>query len=32
MQRALEHVRDLAEAWFAMTEEQRQRLRVEIGP
>jgi len=32
MQRALEHVRDLAEGWFAMTEEQRQRLRVEIGP
>jgi lysophospholipid acyltransferase (LPLAT)-like uncharacterized protein len=32
MQRALERVRDLAEGWFAMTEEQRQQLRAEIGP
>jgi lysophospholipid acyltransferase (LPLAT)-like uncharacterized protein len=32
MQRALERVRDLAEGWFAMTEEQRQQFRAEIGP
>jgi lysophospholipid acyltransferase (LPLAT)-like uncharacterized protein len=31
MQRALEHVRDLAEGWFTMTEDQRQTLRTQIG-
>jgi len=32
MQKALERVRDIAEGWFAFTEEERDRLRVEIGP
>jgi lysophospholipid acyltransferase (LPLAT)-like uncharacterized protein len=32
MQRALEHVRDLAEGWFTFSEEERQRIRAEIGP
>jgi lysophospholipid acyltransferase (LPLAT)-like uncharacterized protein len=32
MQRALEHVRDLAEGWFSFSEEERQRIRAEIGP
>lgn len=31
MQKELERVRDLAEGWFAMTEEERNRLRAEIG-
>jgi lysophospholipid acyltransferase (LPLAT)-like uncharacterized protein len=31
MQKALERVRDIAEGWFSMSEEQRNRLRVEIG-
>jgi hypothetical protein len=32
MQKALEHVRDLAEGWFSLSEEERDRHRVEIGP
>lgn len=32
MQRALERVRDLAEGWFTFSEEERQRIRAEIGP
>src|SRR3974390_1299078 len=32
MQKQLERVRDLAEGWFAMSEEQRNRYRKEIGP
>jgi len=32
MQRALERVRDIAEEWFASTEEERNRYRTEIGP
>jgi lysophospholipid acyltransferase (LPLAT)-like uncharacterized protein len=32
MQRALERVRDLAEGWFSFSEEERQRIRAEIGP
>lgn len=32
MQKELERVRDLAEGWFHLTEEQRNRLRTEIGP
>jgi lysophospholipid acyltransferase (LPLAT)-like uncharacterized protein len=32
MQRSLEHVRDLAEGWFTFSEEERQRIRAEIGP
>jgi lysophospholipid acyltransferase (LPLAT)-like uncharacterized protein len=32
MQRALEHVRDLAEGWFSFSEEERRRIRAEIGP
>ena len=31
MQKELERVRDLAEGWFAMSEEERNRLRAEIG-
>ena len=32
LQKALERVRDRAEGWFSMSEEQRNRLRLEIGP
>jgi len=32
MQKALERVRDIAEGWFALTEEERDRYRAEIGP
>jgi len=32
MQKALERVRDLAENWFTMSEEERNRHRAEIGP
>jgi lysophospholipid acyltransferase (LPLAT)-like uncharacterized protein len=32
LQKALERVRDLAEGWFSMSEEERHRLRGEIGP
>jgi lysophospholipid acyltransferase (LPLAT)-like uncharacterized protein len=32
MQKALERVRDLAEGWFAMSEEERDQHRAEIGP
>jgi len=32
MQKALERVRDLAEGWFAMREEEKDRYRREIGP
>jgi lysophospholipid acyltransferase (LPLAT)-like uncharacterized protein len=32
MQRALERVRDLAEGWFSFSEEERRRIRAEIGP
>lgn len=32
MQKELERVRDLAEGWFGMSEEERNRLRTEIGP
>ncbi len=32
MQKALERVRDIAEGWFELTEEQRNRYRAEIGP
>src|SRR6266852_2282380 len=31
MQKALEHVRDLAEGWFALSEAEKNRLRAEIG-
>jgi lysophospholipid acyltransferase (LPLAT)-like uncharacterized protein len=31
MQKALEQVRDLAEGWFGLSEEERNRLRLEIG-
>ena len=31
MQKALEHVRDLAEGWFAVSEAEKNRLRAEIG-
>jgi lysophospholipid acyltransferase (LPLAT)-like uncharacterized protein len=31
MQKALEHVRDLAEGWFALSEAEQDRLRAEIG-
>jgi len=31
MQKELERVRDLAEGWFALSEEERNRLRAEIG-
>jgi lysophospholipid acyltransferase (LPLAT)-like uncharacterized protein len=32
LQKALERVRDLAEGWFSLSEEERDRLRAEIGP
>jgi lysophospholipid acyltransferase (LPLAT)-like uncharacterized protein len=32
MQKALERVRDIAEGWFAMSEEERNKYRAEIGP
>jgi len=32
MQKALERVRDITEGWFAMTEDERNRYRAEIGP
>jgi lysophospholipid acyltransferase (LPLAT)-like uncharacterized protein len=32
MQKALERVRDITEAWFSLTEEERNRYRTEIGP
>ena len=32
MQKALERVRDIAEGWFAMTEDERNRYRAEFGP
>ena len=32
MQKALERVRDIAEGWFALTEDERNRYRAEIGP
>jgi lysophospholipid acyltransferase (LPLAT)-like uncharacterized protein len=32
MQKALERVRDIAEGWFSLSEEERNRLRAEIGP
>jgi lysophospholipid acyltransferase (LPLAT)-like uncharacterized protein len=32
MQKELERVRDVAEGWFAMSEEERNRYRAEIGP
>jgi lysophospholipid acyltransferase (LPLAT)-like uncharacterized protein len=32
MQKALERVRDITEAWFALSEEERNRYRAEIGP
>jgi lysophospholipid acyltransferase (LPLAT)-like uncharacterized protein len=32
MQKALERVRDLAEGWFQLTEDERNRHRAEIGP
>lgn len=32
MQKALERVRDIAEGWFSLTEEERHRYRSEIGP
>lgn len=32
MQKALERVRDITEDWFALSEEQRNRYRAEIGP
>jgi hypothetical protein len=31
MQKELERVRDLAESWFSLSEEERNRLRSEIG-
>jgi lysophospholipid acyltransferase (LPLAT)-like uncharacterized protein len=32
MQKALERVRDIAEGWFSLSEEERNRLRAELGP
>jgi hypothetical protein len=32
MQKALERVRDIAEGWFGLTEEERNRYRADIGP
>jgi len=32
MQKALERVRDIAEGWFAMSEDERNRYRAQIGP
>ena len=32
MQKALERVRDITEGWFALSEEERNRYRAEIGP
>jgi len=32
MQKELERVRDIAEGWFSLSEEERNRLRAEIGP
>jgi len=32
MQKALERVRDIAESWFSLTEEERRRYRAELGP
>jgi lysophospholipid acyltransferase (LPLAT)-like uncharacterized protein len=32
MQKELERVRDIAEGWFSLTEEERNRIRAEIGP
>jgi hypothetical protein len=32
MQKALERVRDIAEGWFSLSEDERNRLRAEIGP
>jgi lysophospholipid acyltransferase (LPLAT)-like uncharacterized protein len=32
MQRELERVRDIAEGWFSLSEEERNRLRAELGP
>jgi len=31
-QKELERVRDLAEGWFSLSQEERDRLRAEIGP
>jgi hypothetical protein len=31
MQKALERVRDIAEGWFTLSEEERERYRKEIG-
>ena len=31
MQKALERVRDIAEGWFSLSEEERNRYRAEIG-
>jgi len=32
MQKALERVRDIAEGWFGMNENERNRFRAEFGP
>jgi len=32
MQKSLERVRDIAEGWFSLSEDERKRLRAEIGP
>ena len=32
MQKELERVRDIAEGWFSLTEEERNRYRREVGP
>jgi hypothetical protein len=32
MQKALERVRDIAEGWFSLSDDERKRLRTEIGP
>jgi len=32
MQKALERVRDIAENWYTMTEDERNRYRAELGP
>jgi lysophospholipid acyltransferase (LPLAT)-like uncharacterized protein len=32
MQKELERVRDIAEGWFSLSEEERNRYRAEIGP
>jgi lysophospholipid acyltransferase (LPLAT)-like uncharacterized protein len=32
MQKSLERVRDIAESWFSLSEDERNRLRAEIGP